>query len=37
MCAELGFHISDDTDEPGVKSVTLLLRIPQVAIPHVAR
>jgi len=23
MCAELGFHISDDTDDAGVKSVTL--------------
>jgi hypothetical protein len=23
MCAELGFHIADDTDDPGVKSVTL--------------
>jgi acetyltransferase len=31
MCAELGFHISDDTDNPGVKSVTLLLRIPHSA------
>jgi RimJ/RimL family protein N-acetyltransferase len=31
MCAELGFHIRDDTDEPGIKSVTLLLRSPQVA------
>jgi acetyltransferase len=31
MCAELGFHISDDIDDPGVKSVTLLVRIPQVA------
>jgi acetyltransferase len=27
MCAELGFHISDDTDDPGVKSVTLSLHI----------
>jgi acetyltransferase len=25
MCAELGFHIGDDADEPSVKSVTLLL------------
>src|ERR1700683_5317480 len=31
MCAELGFHIGDDTDEPGVKSVTLLLRSRHVA------
>jgi hypothetical protein len=31
MCAELAFHISDDTDEPGVKSVTLLRRIPHAA------
>ena len=23
MCAELGFHIADDPDEPGVKTVTL--------------
>jgi acetyltransferase len=23
MCAELGFHIANDTDDPGVKSVTL--------------
>jgi hypothetical protein len=26
MCTELGFYISDDADDPGVKSVTLLLR-----------
>ncbi|MGA8611977.1 MAG: GNAT family N-acetyltransferase [Xanthobacteraceae bacterium] len=31
MCAELGFHICDDTDDAGVKSVTLLLHIPNVA------
>ena len=31
MCAELGFHIGDDADEPSLKSVTLLLRIPHVA------
>ena len=24
MCAELGFHIADDPDEPGVKTVTLV-------------
>jgi len=23
MCAELGFHIADDSDDPGVKTVTL--------------
>jgi hypothetical protein len=23
MCAELGFHIADDQDDPGVKTVTL--------------
>ena len=23
MCAELGFHIADDPDDPGVKTVTL--------------
>ena len=23
MCAELGFHIADDPDEPGVKTVKL--------------
>ena len=26
MCAELGFHIADDPDEPGVKTVTLPVR-----------
>jgi len=26
MCAELGFHIADDPDDPGVKSVTLPVR-----------
>jgi RimJ/RimL family protein N-acetyltransferase len=26
MCAELGFHIADDPEEPGVKSVTLPVR-----------
>jgi GNAT superfamily N-acetyltransferase len=31
MCTELGFHISVDADDPGVKSVTLPLRIPHVA------
>jgi acetyltransferase len=31
MCAEFGFHICDDTDDAGVKSVTLLLHIPKVA------
>jgi acetyltransferase len=25
MCAELGFHVADDADEPGVKVVTLQL------------
>jgi hypothetical protein len=23
MCAEFGFHIADDADDPGVKTVTL--------------
>src|SRR5580700_11418914 len=27
MCAELGFHIADDPDDPGVKTVTLPLRV----------
>jgi L-amino acid N-acyltransferase YncA len=27
MCAELGFHIADDPADPGVKTVTLLVRI----------
>jgi L-amino acid N-acyltransferase YncA len=31
MCAELGFHIADDPDDPGVKTVPLPLRIPHVA------
>jgi acetyltransferase len=31
MCVELGFHIGDDADNPGVKSVTLLLRVPHFA------
>jgi acetyltransferase len=26
MCAELGFHIADDPDDPGVKTVTLPVR-----------
>jgi RimJ/RimL family protein N-acetyltransferase len=26
MCAELGFHIADDADDPGVKMVTLAVR-----------
>ena len=26
MCAELGFHIADDLDDPGVKTVTLPVR-----------
>jgi RimJ/RimL family protein N-acetyltransferase len=26
MCAELGFHIADDPDGPGLKTVTLLVR-----------
>ena len=26
MCAELGFHIADDSDDPGVKTVTLPVR-----------
>src|SRR5580693_883565 len=29
MCAELGFHIADDPDDPGVKTVTLPVRIAQ--------
>jgi acetyltransferase len=39
MCAELGFHIADDPDDPGVKTVTLPVRtahldatVPQVGI-----
>ena len=28
MCAELGFHIADDPDDPGVKTVTLALHTP---------
>jgi RimJ/RimL family protein N-acetyltransferase len=31
MCAELGFHIADDPDDPGVKTVTL------GRTPHTAR
>ncbi len=31
MCAELGFHIADDPDDPGVKTVTLPLRIAHLA------
>jgi acetyltransferase len=27
MCAELGFHIADDPADPGVKTVTLPVRI----------
>jgi len=26
MCAELGFHLADDLDDPGVKTVTLSVR-----------
>ena len=26
MCAELGFHIADDPDDPGAKTVTLPVR-----------
>jgi acetyltransferase len=26
MCAELGFHITDDLDDPGVKTVKLPVR-----------
>ena len=39
MCADLGFHIADDPDDPGVKTVTLPVRtahldatVPQVGI-----
>jgi L-amino acid N-acyltransferase YncA len=28
MCAELGFHIADDPDDPGVKTVTLAPHTP---------
>jgi hypothetical protein len=31
MCAELGFHIADDPDDPGVKTVILPVRIPCLA------
>jgi hypothetical protein len=30
MCAELGFHIADDRDDPGVKTVTLPVHIAQI-------
>ena len=28
MCAELGFHVADDPDDPGVKTVTLPVGLP---------
>jgi RimJ/RimL family protein N-acetyltransferase len=34
MCAELGFHISDDTDDPGVKSVTLQVKHSANLVPE---
>ena len=33
MCAELGFHIADDPDDPGVKTVTLPLRTAHRSLP----
>ena len=33
MCAELGFHIADDPDDPGVKTVTLPLRTAHLTLP----
>jgi RimJ/RimL family protein N-acetyltransferase len=32
MCAELGFHIVDDPDDPGVKTVTLPVRTPHLTL-----
>ena len=34
MCAELGFHIADDPDDPGVKTVTLPLRTAHLTLPR---
>ena len=31
MCTELGFHIADDPDDRGVKTVTLPVRVPQTS------
>ena len=33
MCAELGFHIANDPDDPGVKTVTLPLRTSHLTLP----
>ncbi len=33
MCAELGFHIANDPDDPGVKTVTLPLHTPHLTLP----
>jgi hypothetical protein len=32
MCAELGFHIADDPGDPGVKTVTLLVRAAELTL-----
>ena len=32
MCAELGFHIADDPDDPGVKTVTLPVRTAHLSL-----
>ena len=32
MCAELGFHIADDPDDAGVKTVTLLMRTAHLTV-----
>jgi acetyltransferase len=32
MCAELGFHIADDPDDPGVKTVTLPVRTAHLTV-----
>jgi acetyltransferase len=33
MCAELGFHIANDPDDPGVKTVTLPLHTSHLTLP----
>jgi acetyltransferase len=30
MCTELGFHITNDPDDPGVKTVTLPVQTPHL-------
>jgi acetyltransferase len=32
MCTELGFHIADDPDDPGVKTVTLPVRTAHLTV-----